>query len=132
MKFIVKCKGHKGQLVSIVSHSCLSIMIIVLASQFHVYLPRGQCLFCIVSVNSVLNVKALVGAFNQEEALVGAFSVIVKTYGSFAALLKILLLYKSRPPKSNNFVSLSLYSAAQLWRKSIYLCSPNLAPPQLA
>ena len=30
--------------------------------------------------------KALVGAFNQEEALIGAFSVIVKTDGSFAAL----------------------------------------------
>ena len=29
--------------------------------------------------HSVLNVKALVGAFNQENALVGAFSVIVKT-----------------------------------------------------
>ena len=27
-------------------------------------------------LNSVLNVKALVGAFNQEKALVGAFSVI--------------------------------------------------------
>ena len=26
-----------------------------------------------------MNVKALVGAFNQEKALVGAFSVIVKT-----------------------------------------------------
>ena len=45
-------------------------------TQFHVYLPWGQCLF---SLNSVLNVKALVGAFNQEKALVGAFSVIVKT-----------------------------------------------------
>ena len=33
----------------------------------------AQCL------NSVLNVKALVGAFNQEKVLVGAFSVIVKT-----------------------------------------------------
>ena len=45
------------------------------ASKFHVYLPWGQrpCL------NSVLNVKALVGAFNQEKALVGAFSMIVKT-----------------------------------------------------
>ena len=31
------------------------------------------------SLNSVLNVKALVGAFNQEKALVGAFFVIVKT-----------------------------------------------------
>ena len=29
--------------------------------------------------HSVLNVKGLVGAFNQEKALVGAFSVIVKT-----------------------------------------------------
>ena len=29
--------------------------------------------------HSVLNEKALVGAFNQEKALVGAFSVIVKT-----------------------------------------------------
>ena len=28
--------------------------------------------------HSVLNVKALVGVFNQEKALVGAFSVIVK------------------------------------------------------
>ena len=27
-------------------------------------------------LNSVLNVKALVGAFNQEKVLVGAFSVI--------------------------------------------------------
>ena len=32
----------------------------------------AQCL------NSVLNVKALVGAYNQEKALVGAFSVIVQ------------------------------------------------------
>ena len=37
--------------------------------------------------NSVLNAKALVGAFNQEKALVGAFSVIVETDGSFAALV---------------------------------------------
>ena len=40
---------------------------------------------------SVLNVRALVGAFNQEKALVGAFSVIVKTDcetdGSFTALV---------------------------------------------
>ena len=28
--------------------------------------------------HSVLNVKVLVGTFNQEKALVGAFSVIVK------------------------------------------------------
>ena len=34
----------------------------------------AQCL------NIVLNVKALVGAFNQEKALVGAFSVIVQLH----------------------------------------------------
>ena len=49
-------------------------MIIVLATQIHVYLRRlddhlAQCL------NIVLNVKALEGSFNQEKALVG----IVKT-----------------------------------------------------
>ena len=59
-------------LVSIVSYSRPSLMIIVSRTQFHVYLPWGQCLF------SVLNVKALVGAFNQEKALVEAFSVIVQ------------------------------------------------------
>ena len=36
-------------------------------------MPTQKCLI------SVINVKALVGAFNQEKALVGAFSVIVKT-----------------------------------------------------
>ena len=30
-------------------------------------------------MHSVLNVKALLGSFNQEKALVGAFYVIVKT-----------------------------------------------------
>ena len=33
--------------------------------------------------HSFLNVKALVGAFNQEKALVGAFSVIVKSSRTF-------------------------------------------------
>ena len=32
----------------------------------------------LTNLNSVFNVKALVGAFNQEKALVGAFSVIVQ------------------------------------------------------
>ena len=54
-------------------------MIITSASQFHVYLQWGQRLFSIVSFNSVLNVEAVLAAFNQEKALVGAFSVIVKT-----------------------------------------------------
>ena len=51
-----------------------------------------------VLINSVLNVKVLVGTFNLEEALVGAFSVIVKSSrnlreGSFEALVAAL-----RPP----------------------------------
>ena len=47
-----------------------------LASQFHVYLPWGPCPFSIV--NSVLNVKALVGTFNQEKTLVGpSFEALV-------------------------------------------------------
>ena len=57
-------------MVSIVSYSRMSLLIIVSRTKFHVERP---CL------NSVLNVKVAVGAFNQEKALVGAFSVIVKT-----------------------------------------------------
>ena len=45
------------------------------ATQFHVYLTWGQCLFSI-GLNCVFNVKALVGTFNKEKVLVGAFSVI--------------------------------------------------------
>ena len=37
---------------------------------------RATLAYCL---NSVLNVKAVVAAFNQEKALVGAFPVIVKT-----------------------------------------------------
>ena len=38
------------------------------------------------NTHRALNVKALLGAFNQEKALVGAFTVIiVKADGSFAA-----------------------------------------------
>ena len=50
-----------------------------------------------VLLNSVLNVKTPVGAFNQEKALVGAFNqvgaftVIVKTDGLFAALVQTLV-----------------------------------------
>ena len=48
----------------------------------------NQSLMCL-SLNSVLNVEALLGVFNQEKALGGAFSVIVKVDGSFAALVFI-------------------------------------------
>ena len=46
-------------------------MTFALASQFHVNARLAYCL------NSVLNMKAVVAAFNQEKALEGAFSVIV-------------------------------------------------------
>ena len=53
---------------------------------------RGVNVCLALCLNSVLNVKALVGA-NQEKALVGAFSVIVKTDcetdWSFASLVWI-------------------------------------------
>ena len=60
-------------------------MIFLSASQFRVYLQRvnahlTQCL------NSILNMKALVGAFNQEEALAGVFSVIMKSSRTFVCL----------------------------------------------
>ena len=46
-------------------------MIIALASQFHVYLPwRGVNVRLTKCLNIVLNVKALVDAFNQKKALV--------------------------------------------------------------
>ena len=39
-----------------------------------------QARWSINALDSVFNVKALVGAFNQEEALVGAFSVIANIW----------------------------------------------------
>ena len=53
-------------------------MIIPSAPQFDVcLLCSGACLA--KCLNSVLYVKVVVAAFNQEKALVGAFTVIVKT-----------------------------------------------------
>ena len=43
------------------------------------YSGVNACLALCLNSYSVLNVKALVGAFSQEKALVGASSVIVKT-----------------------------------------------------
>ena len=48
-------------------------------------------------LNSVLNVKALVGAYNQEKVLVGAFSLIVQPVvepmDRFTALLFMLYFF---------------------------------------
>ena len=52
------------------SYSRPSLMIIASRTQFHVERPWSQRPFSIVS--SVLNVKAVVAAFNQEKALVGS------------------------------------------------------------
>ena len=53
-------------------------MTIASRTQFHIERPWG--------LNSILNVKAVVAAFNQEKALEGAFSVIVQHHRSFTAL----------------------------------------------
>ena len=50
-------------------------MITVSAFQFY----RGVNVRLAWCLNIILNVKVLVGTFNQEKALVGAFSVIVKS-----------------------------------------------------
>ena len=48
-----------------------------------VQLQTAHFVWCF-SVFSVLNVKAVVVAFNQEKALVGTFSVIMYTTSNFA------------------------------------------------
>ena len=47
-----------------------------LRCQYHCVRDRGVNARLAKCLNSVLNVKAVVAAFNQEKALVGAFSVI--------------------------------------------------------
>ena len=54
-------------------------MVNALASQFHIYFYHGVNNCLAKFLNCVLNVKVLVGAFDQEKALVEAFSVIVRT-----------------------------------------------------
>ena len=50
-----------------------------------------------LSLNSVLNVKALVGAFNQEKALVEAFSMIVQLHRLIVYSTSSKLLGTGRP-----------------------------------
>ena len=66
-------------------------MTIVLVSQFHICLPwvNAQLAQC---PNGVLNLKALVGAFNQQKALLRAFSIIVKVLPMFRLQLQWLSL----------------------------------------
>ena len=52
-------------------------------------------------MSSVLNVKVLVGTFDQEEALVGAFSVIVTTDGSYAALVASVVRWRGGHPAAD-------------------------------
>ena len=58
-------------------------MIFALALQFQVKLlcSGAHLKLCL---NSVLNVKVIVGAFNQEKALVVTYSVIVKSSQTFS------------------------------------------------
>ena len=46
--------------------------------------PNLTSIYCYQCIISVLNVKVLVGPFNQEKVLVGAFSVIVKLHVIFS------------------------------------------------
>ena len=58
-------------------------------SQFHIYILGIDA--CLANCfNSVLNVNALVGDYNQEKSLVGALLMIVKTGGSVAALAQTI------------------------------------------
>ena len=61
-------------------------------TQFHVERPWGQrpCL------NSVLNVKALVGAFNQEKALVGIGALTKRALRARARYLNVNLARRNR------------------------------------
>ena len=60
---------------------------------------RGMSVYhSVLKASSVLNVKALVGAFNQKKALVGAFSVIVKTGCGTDGALHSTILYSSVAP----------------------------------
>ena len=52
-----------------------------IVSQFYIYIPYGTRLA--LCHNRFLNVKVLVGTFNQEKAQVRSFSVIVKLRWSF-------------------------------------------------
>ena len=73
--------GHKGWV------GCLAMCLEAVQSLWKLRQgPNFTSTYCGVNaclaqcLNSVLNVKALVGAFNQEKALVGAFSVIVQLH----------------------------------------------------
>ena len=57
-------------------------------------LTVGVNIYLVQCLNSVINVKAVVAAFNQEKALVGAFSVIVQLHQLIvnSSTLKYLIL----------------------------------------
>ena len=78
-------------------------------------------------LNSVLNVKALVGTFNQEKALVGAFSVIVKTgvepMDRFAALLKTTTMIPS--PASEDCLASGIIQCPNVYSLECRGCSNN-------
>ena len=102
-------------------------MIIASGTQFLVYLSWGQRPFSIVSYNSVLNVKALVGAFNQEKALIGAFSVIVKTDCGLIVLQHCTLHILHHTCSSLTF---SLTILSDKIQRLLNFCSPAPVPTE--
>ena len=63
----------------------LSLMTFMSGTQFYIYLLWVNALLA-KCLKSVLNVKVVVAAFNQEKAILGAFSVIVKLKTSWRFL----------------------------------------------
>ena len=70
-------------------------MIIALVSQF-VSTYRGVNVCLALCLNSVLNVKAVVAAFNKEKAVVGAFSVITNLRMELFEALVLIMLSRTR------------------------------------
>ena len=65
-----------------------------------------------ISFNSVINVKALVGAFNHEKALLGTFSVFVKLQASFPGLHGVRVTMRGDMNGDGLCVSLALAPAS--------------------
>ena len=73
-------------------------MMIVSASKFYVYLTPGVNARLALCLNSVLNVKALVGTFNQEKAQIWVvFSMIVKSSPKVHLLLYLCAITERCP-----------------------------------
>ena len=90
---------------------CLKVFLMIIA-----YLLTVGVNVCLVQCfNSVINVKAVVAAFNQEKALVGAFSVITNLRMElFQAILPFHVMSPDSGSCSHSCIEKSIYSWLQL------------------